>query len=135
MTSFLFFSLRALVIACCAIGLWVSVRMHEKSNADRRGELREASVVQTPRARLFGGVDNALIGMIYYVAVAIASLFFSAEPVRIATLVAAACAAAVSVYLMYSLLFVTKMKCTNCWIGHVINLLLVVTLVEMTLTS
>lgn len=110
------------------MGLWASVRMHEKSEADRRGELREASVVQSPRARLFGGIDNALIGLVYYPAVAIASLFFSVAAVRFATLIAAAAAAAVSVYLLYSLLFITKMKCTNCWIAHFMNMLLFVML-------
>ena len=117
------------------MGLWASVRMHEKSEADRRGELREASVVQSPRARLFGGVDNALIGIVYYPAVVIASLFFSAAPVRIATLIAAAAAATVSVYLLYSLLFITKMKCTNCWIAHSMNMFLFVMLSDLTLMS
>jgi uncharacterized membrane protein len=132
---FFFWIFHALIIVCCAIGLLASVRMHEKSEADRRGELREASVVQSPRARLFGGVDNAMIGLVYYPAVALASLFFSAGPVRIATLIAAALAAAVSVYLMHSLLFVTKMKCTNCWIGHSMNMFLFVALTDLTLMS
>ena len=135
MTSNVYWVLHALVIACCAMGLWVSVRMHDKSEADRRGELREASVVQSPRARLFGGVDNAMIGLFYYPAVAVASLFFWIGPVRIATLTAAAAAALVSVYLIYSLLFITKMKCSNCWIGHSMNMFLFVMLADLTLMS
>jgi uncharacterized membrane protein len=109
--------------------------MHDKSEADRRGELHEASVVQSPRARLFGGVDNALIGLIYYPAVAVASLFFSVAPIRIATFIAVAAAAAVSIFLMYSLLFITKMKCTNCWIAHSMNMFLFVMLSDLTLMS
>lgn len=135
MNAFLFWILHALVIVCCALGLWVSVRMHDKSEADRRGELREASVVQSPRARLFGGVDNAMIGLVYYPAVALASLFLSDAPVRIATLIAAAAAAVVSVFLMHSLLYITKMKCTNCWIGHAMNMFLFVMLGDLTLMS
>jgi uncharacterized membrane protein len=134
-TGFFFWSIHALIIACCAMGLWVSVRMHAKSESDRRGELREVSVVQSPRARLFGGVDNAMIGLVYYPAVAVASLFFSVAPVRIATLIAAIAAAAMSLFLWYSLLFITKMKCTNCWIAHSMNLMLFVMLADLTLIS
>jgi len=109
--------------------------MHAKSEADRRGELHETSVVQTPRARLFGGVDNALIGLAYYPAVAIASFFFFVPLVRVATLAAAAAATAVSLYLLYSLLFVTKMKCTNCMVAHACNIVIACGLTELAMTT
>jgi uncharacterized membrane protein len=100
--------------------------MHERAESDRRGELREVSVVQTPRARLFGGIDNAVIGLVYYPAIVIASFFFTIPFIRIATLTAAGAAAAMSVYLIYSLFFVTKMKCSNCMLAHAMNLMLLV---------
>lgn len=105
--------------------------MHAKAEADRRGELQETSVVQTPRARLFGGIDNAVIGLAYYPAVAIASFFFFVPFVRVATLAAAAAATAVSLYLLYSLLFVTKMKCTNCMVAHACNIVIACGLTEL----
>jgi uncharacterized membrane protein len=109
--------------------------MHERSDADRRGELREKSVVQTPRARLFGGVDNALIGLVYYPAIAVASLFFSTAPVRFASLIAAAAAVVVSLFLMYSLLFITKMKCANCWSAHTMNIMILVLLGDLAILT
>src|SRR5471032_1264798 len=117
-----------IIIACCIVGLLASRTMHGKAQADLRGELHETSVVQTPRARLFGGIDNALIGLAYYPAVAIASFFLFEPFVRIAALVAAGAAAAVSLYLLYSLLFITKMKCTNCMLAHAMNFLIVIML-------
>jgi uncharacterized membrane protein len=135
LNAFFFWSIHVLVIACCAMGLRAALRMHEKSEADRRGELQEASVVQTPRARLFGGVDNALIGLVYYPAVAIASLCFSVAPIRVATLIAAAAATAVSFYLMYSLLFITKRACANCWSAHTMNIMILVMLGDLALMA
>jgi uncharacterized membrane protein len=125
----------ALVILCCVAGFIASRAMHEKAEADRRGELREESVVQTPRARLFGGVDTAAIGLAYYPAVALASLFFSDRLVRIATFAAATAALAVSLYLLYSLLFITRRKCTNCMLAHLANALIVGALVALALTT
>ena len=109
--------------------------MHDKAEADRRGELGEPSVVQTPRARLFGGVDNASIGLVYYPAVAIASFFMSVPSVRITTLVAAAAASAMTIYLLYSLLFITRMRCTNCMIAHAANIAIMCGLAELALTT
>jgi uncharacterized membrane protein len=117
-------ALRALVIVCCFAGYYASRTMHLKAEADRRGELREPSVVQSPRARLFGGIDNALIGLAYYPAVAIASFFFTIPVVRISTLVAASAAMTVSAFLLYSLFFITKMRCTNCVLANSANILI-----------
>lgn len=125
----------AIVIVCCIIGFLASRAMHDKAEADRRGDLREASVVQTPRARLFGGIDNAVLGLAYYPAVAIASFFFSMPAVRVGTLAAAAAATAVSIYLLYSLLFITKMKCANCMTAHAANVLIMGMLVELALLA
>jgi uncharacterized membrane protein len=125
----------ALVILCCVAGFIASRAMHAKAEADRRGELHEQSVVQSPRARLFGGVDTAAIGLAYYPAVALASLFFSDRLIRIATLTAATAALAVSLYLLYSLLFITRRTCTNCMLAHVANALIAVSLAALAATT
>jgi uncharacterized membrane protein len=117
-------AVRALVIACSFVGYVASRTMHLKAEADRRGELRDRSVVQSPRARLFGGIDNAMVGLAYYPAIAIASFFFTVPPVRFSALVASSAAMAVSVYLLYSLFFITKMRCTNCVLANAANILI-----------
>jgi len=115
---------RYVIVALCAIGIYVSVVMQGKALRAARGELDEPSVVTTSRARLMGGAPNSSIGIAYYVLMAVASFFFFIPGVRYAALVAAIAAAAMSVYLAYSLLFVTRMPCVNCWTGHVVNWLL-----------
>lgn len=87
----------------------------------RRGALDEPSVVQTPRARAIARTPNSLFGIAYYALLAIATLFFSLPVVHTVALLASTLAAAMSVYLAYSLLFVTKMPCAYCWTGHVVN--------------
>lgn len=110
-----------LIVALCAVGLYVSSAMQTKADQAARGELREASVVHTPRARIFGRVPNSTFGIAYYVLLAIAAFFLWIPAVRIAAIAAASFAAATSAYLAYSLLFVTRMPCVNCWTGHVVN--------------
>jgi uncharacterized membrane protein len=115
---------RWIVLALCAIGLYVSFVMQGKANRARRGELSEPSVVQTPRATIFGSVPNSLFGIVYYTLLAVSTLFFDVPTVRLAAVMAAGAAGAVSLYLAYSLLFVTRMSCVNCWTGHVVNWML-----------
>ena len=109
------------ILALCIVGLYVSLAMQSKAIRSQRGDLREPSVVQTPRARLFGRLPNSLFGIAYYAALITASFFLDVPGIRIATIAAAVAAAATSAYLAYSLLFVTRMPCPNCWTGHVIN--------------
>jgi uncharacterized membrane protein len=78
-------------------------------------------VVQSPRARALGGVPNAAIGVVYYPLVALASFGFHVPGVWIVTVLASLGAAAFSVFLAFSLLFVTKRACPYCWTGHLIN--------------
>jgi uncharacterized membrane protein len=120
--------MRYLILALCAIGLFVSFRMQSKARQARQGQLDEPSVVQTPRATLFGRIPNSLFGIAYYALLALASFFLTVPAVHVAAIVAAALAALMSVYLAYSLLFVTRMPCVNCWTGHVINWILLVLL-------
>jgi len=110
-----------IVLALCALGLYVSIAMQAKAARSRRGELTEPSVVQTPRAKVVGRVPNSMIGIVYYVAIAGSMFFIDVPHVREVAIVAASLAAAMSLYLAYSLLFVTRMPCVNCWTGHIVN--------------
>lgn len=117
-----------LIDALCVIGLYVSIRMQHKAALAARGGLSEPSVVQSPRARITG-IPNSTFGLAFYPALFVAAWFLDSTAVWIAALVAAALATAVSIYLAYSLLFVTRMPCAYCWTGHIVNWLLLATLI------
>lgn len=113
------------ILLLCGIGLYASAFMARKTARAARGELREASVVQTPRARVFGGVPNAFIGFAYYLGLALAVPFLGNGLVWDAALPAAVAAGLFSLFLAYSLLFVTRAPCVYCWASHGVNWLLV----------
>jgi uncharacterized membrane protein len=119
---------RVTIVLLCGIGLYASAFMARKIGRAARGELTEPSVVQTSRARALGGVPNAAFGLAYYAALAIATPFLAFRPVFWLAFGASVAAAAFSVYLAYSLLFVTRMSCKYCWTGHLVNWSLVVLL-------
>ena len=119
------------VALLCAAGFYASAYMWRKSERAARGELTEPSVVQSRRARLLGGIPNAAFGLVYYPAVVLAVAVGGRLPLLLA-LLASLAAAAMSIVLAYSLLFVTRRWCTFCWLSHAINwLLVVVLLVQM----
>lgn len=115
---------RIVMTLLCGVGLYASLFMLRKTVRAERGELSEASVVQTGRARLFGGVPNAAVGAVYYPAAAAAIWLGGWAPVHLALLAAAGFAAGTSLVLAYSLLFVTRMPCVYCWTSHAVNWLL-----------
>ncbi len=119
--------LPVMIAALCMAGLYVSVHMLRKQQAAQRGELTEPSVVMTPRARV-AGFSNALFGIAYYTLMLVAAALLQTPVVAAAALAAACAAAAFSLYLAYSLLFVTRMSCVYCWTGHLINWLLLASL-------
>ena len=94
--------------------------MLAKSGRAARGELAGPSVVKSPRARLFG-VPNSLLGVLYYLAVAVSVWFVHAPATAIVVLLAVFFAGAISVVLAYSLLFVTRRPCPYCWTSHAVN--------------
>lgn len=116
--------LRAVITVLCAIGFYASVFMLRKSARAARGELAEASVVQTERATLFFGTPNSLFGLLYYAALAAVTWSTQATLPLALALAATALAALTSIYLAYSLLFVTRRSCPYCWSAHVVNLAL-----------
>jgi uncharacterized membrane protein len=93
--------------------------MLRKSRRAARGEIEGSSVVMTPRAHLFG-IPNALLGVLYYPAVAVAVWFVHGR-VAAMLLLAILAAAGSSVYLAYSLLFITRRACPYCWTSHLVN--------------
>ncbi len=110
---------RIIISVLCALGLYASVFMFRKAALAREGRLEAPSVVQRPAARLFLGVPNALLGIAYYLAVA--ATVWTLPALCTPLLIAAVLAGAVSLYLAYSLLFVTRMPCPYCWTSHAIN--------------
>jgi uncharacterized membrane protein len=117
---------RTVITVLCAVGFYASVFMLSKSAAAARGALTEPSVVQTERATLFFGVPNSLIGFVYYAALAAVSWLAHGTVVLALAVAAATFAAGTSVYLAYSLLYVTKRSCPYCWTAHAVNWALLV---------
>jgi uncharacterized membrane protein len=116
--------LKAAITVLCGVGLYTSVFMLRKSVLASQGRLTEPSVVQTARARLYGGVPNAALGLAYYAALGASVWFVHTAVTAIAVLCAVAFAALTSLVLAYSLLFVTRRPCPYCWTAHTINWLL-----------
>ncbi len=121
----------AIAVAClCLVGLYASVFMLRKQRRADRGEEPEPSVVMSPRAKAIG-VSNALVGIVYYAALLGLAPFLKIPLVWGAALAASIFAAAFSVYLAYSLLFVTRLPCIYCWAGHVVNWSLLVMILTL----
>jgi uncharacterized membrane protein len=112
---------RAIITVLCGVGLYTALFMLAKTRRAERGDLAGPSVVKTPRARLFGGVSNALVGCAYYPLVAVAVWFVRSPAADAALLAAVAFAAVTSAFLAYSLLFVTRRACPYCWTAHAVN--------------
>jgi uncharacterized membrane protein len=113
--------LRAIVSLLCAVGFYASVFMLRKSIRAQHGEVKGPSVVKSPRSKLFAGLPNALFGVIYYVAVVAVTWLAHARIFFVLAELAALFAAGTSIYLAYSLLFVTKKECPYCWTAHAVN--------------
>ena len=118
MTRFL---IPALIDGLCLVGLYAATFMTTKAVRHARGELTEPSVVQRPTARVIGGIPNSIFGIAYYCLLLIAAWFLRVPAVFDVALGASIAAAALSLYLAYSLLFVTRMPCVFCWTGHIVN--------------
>jgi uncharacterized membrane protein len=118
---------RVVITVLCAVGFYASVFMLRKSTLAEQGRLTEPSVVQTPRAKLFAGLPNALFGTLYYPALAAVSWTLRGALALSFTLAVVALAAGTSAYLAYSLLFVTRRSCPYCWSAHIVNWALLAT--------
>jgi uncharacterized membrane protein len=114
---------RVTILVLCGVGLYASAFMAAKAQRAARGGLAEPSVVQTPRARVFG-TSNASFGLVYYALMAVATPLLGRPDAWWTAFSASLLAAAFSLYLAYSLLFVTRMPCVYCWTSHLVNWLL-----------
>lgn len=126
--------LRMAITGLCGVGFYASFFMLRKTRMAERGGIDGPSVVKEAHARLFFGIPNALFGSAYFLLLAVAvwilpglyshGAFGLAGVLRWVTTIAVAAACATSLFLAYSLLFITKRECPYCWTGHVVNWLL-----------
>ncbi len=94
------------------------------------GERTCASIVFTPRARVFG-IPNSVLGQVFYTAIIAAVLggFLFTKPLVYFYLLGSFLTVLLGVYLTYSLLFLTRVPCKLCFTSHGINLVIFVLLV------
>src|SRR5580658_7123717 len=116
-------ALRAIVALLCCCGLYASRHMYEKSLRSEPGKLGEPSIVEEPHARLFFGQPNSLFGCFYFPLLLVGVLLYTsfesrgapaALAVRWFVLAALAAATGTSIFLAYSLAFITKRECRFC---------------------
>ena len=129
-----------IVLLLSVLGLWISVYFTGVSYRwfspnvkwiPRVCQLKEKScqlVIETPRAKLFG-IPNSVfgIGLYFYLIVfflAVGAGFKPAPTIWGIALVATGFAVLRSVYLAYSLIFVTRVPCPLCFTSHIINTIL-----------
>jgi uncharacterized membrane protein len=131
-----------IILVLSGVGLWISVYftgVYYKWFSPsvfwmpQVCQLKEATcmtVLDTPRAKMFG-IPNSVfgIGVFSYL---ILDLFFFPPHLAITLLTLAVLR---SVYLAYSLLFVTKIPCPLCFTSHVINLVLLITVLKTAFLS
>jgi uncharacterized membrane protein len=96
----------------------------------RMGERTCASIVFTPRARVFG-IPNSVLGQVFYTVLIAAVLgdFLFTRPFVYFFLLGSFLTVLLGVYLTYSLLFLTRVPCKLCFTSHGINLVIFVLLV------
>jgi len=128
-------NLLALLLSC--LGLWIAAYFTGVAYrwfipnvwwVPRFCQLKESScqlVVHTPRAKIFG-VPNSVYGIGIYLYLIL--LFLGAPLSWGLGLLLAGLAVLRSIYLAYSLLFITKIHCVLCFTSHLINLFLLICL-------
>ena len=91
----------------------------------RMGEKTCATIVFTPRARVFG-VPNSVLGLLFYTTLAVVAISGGLDDrgVLLVCLGASGLTVLVGIYLTYTLLFVTRVNCVLCFTSHAINLVL-----------
>ena len=108
---------------------WVNPEASYLPGFCRMGETTCASVVFTPRARLFG-LPNSVLGQVYYAAlitgVATGLLW---TKLYWPTVAASALTVVTGIFLTWSLLFRTRIPCRLCFTTHAINAVLFVLLI------
>ena len=89
------------------------------------------AVVVTSHARVLG-IPNSLFGQLYYFAVLFGALTttLNHETFGMVYLGVSLMAVGLSLFLTYSLIFMTSARCILCFSSHIINLMLVILLLE-----
>ena len=97
----------------------------------RLGQQTCNRVIFSPRARVFG-VPNSLLGQLFYVAILIGTVsrLLFVEPFYFLFLSASFLTVLLAIYLSYSLLFLTRIRCFLCFTSHLINLIIFILLVN-----
>ncbi len=88
----------------------------------RMGEQTCSRVIHSPRARVFG-LPNSLLGQLFYLAIlaaVFADLIFL-KPYIWLFLSAGFLTVLLGIYLSYSLLYLTRIRCVLCFTSHAIN--------------
>ena len=95
----------------------------------RMGKQTCATIVFTPRARVFG-VPNSVLGQLFYPLLAIVAVAGTLdEPlIRLVLLGVSGVTVLLGAYLTYSLLFVTRVNCVLCFTSHALNVVVFVIL-------
>ena len=122
-----------IVLLLCLAGLWISIYFTGVSYhwfppdvkwIPKVCQLKESScqlVIHTPRAKLFG-IPNSVYGIALF---SYLILFFLGLPLPwVWGFIGAGLATLRSIYLAYSLIFVTQVPCPLCFTSHLINLFL-----------
>lgn len=96
----------------------------------RMGEKTCASIVFTPRARVFG-LPNSVLGQAFYLAllVGLPLGLLDWPTLSLLYLAASLVTVALAAYLSYSLLFITRVPCVLCFTSHGINTVIFVLLI------
>ena len=125
------------IFALSALGLWISIYFtgvyYRWFKPDvfwipQVCRLKEEScmtVLGTPRAKLFG-VPNSAFGIGLYLYLILDLFFFP----PVAAFVLLIFAVLRSVYLAYSLLFITKIPCPLCFTTHAVNVILFIVVLK-----
>ncbi len=97
----------------------------------RLGEQTCATIVFTPRAKVFG-LPNSVLGQTFYLSIMTGALAGLLEHNLLKLyLLASAITVAMGIYLTYSLLFLTRVPCKLCFISHFINLTIFIILLKL----
>ena len=133
----------ALTVALASIGLaissyftavtykWMKADSNFVPSFCRMDEPTCKAIVVTPHAQVLG-IPNSMLGQLYYFAVLLGALTetLSHQTFEMAYLGASILAVALSLFLTYSLIFMSSTKCILCFSSHIINLILFILLVH-----
>ena len=126
--------LDTVLLLCTSIGLsistyftaiayrWIQPDAEWIPNFCRMGEKTCASIVFTPRARVLG-LPNSVLGQFFYIALLVGIPIGILETLAYYWLYLAASLLTVflGLYLSYSLLFITRVRCKLCLTSHGLN--------------